>query len=82
MRYFNTYPNRTMCAVLDEIRNMHKTRNFSGLLGAVEELQSMGNRMEAALEDGRDAKDMLERIKQLKTQIRKLEKKRDALEEK
>jgi DNA repair exonuclease SbcCD ATPase subunit len=44
-------PNRYMCDVLDDMRKMYKTRNFSGFLGSVEQLQVMAYRMEAALGD-------------------------------
>jgi septal ring factor EnvC (AmiA/AmiB activator) len=46
-------PSRYMCDVLDDIRKMHKTRNYSGLMGSVEQLQVMAYRMEAALGDKR-----------------------------
>lgn len=62
-------PNRHLCTVLDEMRAMYKTRNFASLLGLIEEAQSMGNRMEAALEDQRDIKNMDRRRKKLKTQL-------------
>jgi signal transduction histidine kinase len=51
------------------MRAMYKTRNFASLLGLIEEAQSMGNRMEAALEDQRDIKNMDRRRKKLKTQL-------------
>ena len=41
---------RTMCDVLEEMRTASKTKNFSYIDGLIEELQSMGNRMEAGLE--------------------------------
>jgi len=41
---------RTMCDVLEEMRMASKTKNFSYIDGLIEELQSMGNRMEAGLE--------------------------------
>lgn len=48
------YLNRTMCDVLEEMRRCHKTHNYAGLLGMVEELQAMANRMESALGDIKD----------------------------
>ena len=69
-----SYPNRTMCAVLDEMRNCYKSRNFAGLLGLVEEAQTMANRMEASLWDQREIKD-------LRNEIKKLEKKKQELED-
>jgi len=44
-------PNRYVCDVLSEMRTMHKTRNYSGLMGLIEEAQTLVNRMEAALSD-------------------------------
>lgn len=45
------YLNRNLCEVFEEMRTMHKTRNYSYLLGLIEEAQTMGNRMEAGLDD-------------------------------
>lgn len=67
-------PNRTLCAVLDEMRKAYETRNFSYLVGLIEEAQSMGNKMEAALYDKHD-------YNSLKDAIKKLEKQRLALKE-
>ena len=50
------YINRTVCDVLEEMRKLYETRNFSSMLGLIEEAQSMANRMEAALDDKRDVK--------------------------
>lgn len=43
------YLARTLCDVLHEMRNCHRTRNYSYLMGLIEEAQMMGNRMEAGL---------------------------------
>jgi len=74
-----TWLNRTLCDVLDEMRKAHKTRNYSYLLGLIEEVQSMGNRMEAAIgdlndiESNREASDNLKReVKALRIEKRKL----------
>ena len=40
---------RTMCDVLEEMRQASKSKNYSYIDGLVEEVQSMGNRMEAGL---------------------------------
>jgi len=60
--------NRTLCGVLDEMRKAHKTRNYSYMLGLIEEAQSMGNRMEAGLYDKSDFKSLEKRVKNLRTQ--------------
>ena len=44
-------PSRYICDVLSEMRKLHKTRNYSCLLGLIEEAQTMANRMEAALDE-------------------------------
>ena len=71
------YLSRTLCNVLEEIRECDKTKNFSYLLGLVEEAQVMANRMEAKLEQIDDYdqlkesyKDLQERKKHLKDEIR------------
>ena len=63
--------NRNLCNVLDEVRMQYKTRNFSGLLGLIEEAQTMGNRMEAALHDQKDFKTMEKTHRELKAKLRK-----------
>lgn len=80
--YFSTFPNRTLCAVLDEMRKAHETRNYSYLEGLIEEAQSMGNRMEAALTDKKDVEDWGERRRELKHDIKALKKKKKKLEKK
>lgn len=54
------------------MRKQYETRNFSGLLGHIEEIQTLANRMEAALGDARDIKDLRERRSELKDEVRKL----------
>lgn len=44
-------PFRTMCEVLEEMRMCYTVRNFASMLGLIEEVQSMGNRMESALDE-------------------------------
>lgn len=66
-------PNRTLCDVLKAMRDCHKTRNYSYLLGLVEEAQVLGNRMEAALWDQSDFKHAEKRHKKLKEKIKKME---------
>ena len=68
--------NRFVCSVLEEMRQCHKTGNYSHLLGLVEEAQTMFNRMEAKLYDQKDYERMLIRVKKLKKEIKKLEAKK------
>jgi prefoldin subunit 5 len=63
---------RTLCSVLEEMRKAHETRNFSYLLSLIEEAQSMGNRMEAALSDIKDLEMLRKEIKQAKKDLEKL----------
>ena len=64
--------NRTLCGVLSEMRKQYKTRNFAGLLGLVEEAQSMGNRMESALEDQNSYRTLAERQHKLGKHLKKV----------
>ena len=73
------YPNRTMCDVLREMRDCYKSRNFAYLLGLIEEAQSMGNRMEAGLEDQRDLEELREEKSKLKKEIFQLRKEKKEL---
>lgn len=65
--------NRTICSVLDAMRDCHKTRNYSYLMGLVEEAQVLANRMEAALWDQGDFKYAEKRHKKLKAKIKEME---------
>jgi len=72
-------PERYMCAVLDEMRAMHKTRNYSGLLGLIEEVQTMANRMEAAIGEKDNYQRWHKRFKEEKAKYKKLLKKTNKL---
>jgi len=74
-------PNRTVCDVLREMRKAHETHNYAYLLGLIEEVQSMANRMEAALYDKGDIKYARKRIKELNKEIERLEEKKEELSE-
>ena len=73
--------NRYLCTVLDEMRECVKTLNFSYLLGLIEEVQTLGNRMESNLFEIKDFDRLHEDIRDLKKKKRKLEKEVEALEE-
>lgn len=62
--------NRSLCDVLDEMRKLYETRNFSGLLGLIEEAQSMANRMEAGLGDKKDLIKMHEEWNELRKKLK------------
>jgi len=67
-------PNRTLCNVLEEMRKCYETRNFSGIMGLIEEAQMMGNRMEASLYDKHDMLAVQKKIKELKKERDELKK--------
>ena len=64
--------NRTICGVLEDMRALDKTKNYGPLLSLIEELQMMGNKMEAAIGDKNDVKRMVKDRDKLKKQIREL----------
>lgn len=66
-------PNRYICDVLDEMRETYKTYNFSVFPGLIEECQSLANRMEAALYDKAEIRDLAKELRDLKQQKRELE---------
>lgn len=68
-------PNRTVCSVLSEMRECTKTQNYSYLLGLIEEVQTLVNRMEASLFDKKDMKYDIERHRKLKKEIKEMSKK-------
>jgi uncharacterized protein YlxW (UPF0749 family) len=74
--------NRYLCDILEEMRTTTKTLNFGMILGLIEEVQTAGNRMEAALEDKRDAGDLRDEIHNLKRERMKLKKEIEKLEDK
>ena len=78
---------RYICEVLEEMRNCYKTYNFSPILGLIEEVQTMGNRMEAALGKRRDyfrwadeEKEARNKLEELEKEIKKLQKQKEQLE--
>jgi len=73
--YSHSYPNRTMCEVLDEMRECYKSRNFAPVLGLIEEVQIMGNKMEASLNDKKDLEAMREQRSKMNEELEALQKK-------
>ena len=66
-------PNRTVCGVLQEMRSCFNTRNFAGLLGLIEEAQSMANKMESSLQYKKNIAELKEEKSELKKEVRLLE---------
>ena len=73
--------NRYLCTVLDEMRECVKTLNFSYLLGLIEEVQTLGNRMESRLFEIKDFERLHKDIKALEKKRKKIEEKVEELEE-
>lgn len=67
------YPLRTWCSIIEDLKSCFKSRNFSYMLGLLEELQYAGDKMEAALEGKRDIQDWSERRSNLDREIENLE---------
>jgi hypothetical protein len=72
-------PNRTMCDVLEDMRECVKALNFSPLLSLITECQIMGNRMESKLYTIKDFEFLEKEIKLLKK--KKIELKKETGEE-
>jgi len=74
-----SWPNRTACDILEEMRKCHKTSNFSYLPGLIEEMQSVANRMEAGLTDLSEIKSSHEKKKEAEEETKAVEKKLEKL---
>lgn len=72
-------PNRTLCTVLDEMRQCVKTLNFAYLLSLIEEVQTLGNRMEASLWDQNDIDGLHTKKRELKQEVKDLKEERNKL---
>ena len=71
-RVYKMYISRTVCDVLHEIRKCDETKNYSYLLGLVEEIQTMANRMEAKLSTIKDYEELKKNYKDLEIRKDKL----------
>lgn len=75
-------PSRYVCNVLEEMRSMYKSRNFAGFLGLVEEVQTLVNRMESALEEQSDYNHWHKKVQAEKAEYKKLVEKANRLRKK
>lgn len=75
-------PNRYLCTVLQEMRTCYKTRNFSYLLGLIEEAQVMGDRMESALGEKSDYQAWHKKVKAEMAEYQRLLKETNKLRKK
>ena len=70
----NYWVNRTMCDVLKDMRKCAETLNFAPMGGLIEEVQIMGNKMEAGLEDKKDLIRMNEEWSELRKKLKEARK--------
>lgn len=83
-----TYPNRTLCDTLEEMRkqlnNMQKRDESAPLhtvRSLVDEAQTYANRMESSMEDWSDVRNGHEKKKKLKKELKEMTDKKGTLEE-
>ena len=75
-------PNRFVCDVLTEMREMVKTMRFDRANGLIEEAQTMVNKMESALEDYSDMGWNEEKHGKLRKELRMMKLREQVLERK
>ena len=64
--------NRSICGVFEEMRSCNETKNYSYLLGLIEEAQSMANKMEFKI-------DLINNFEDLKDKYKELEERKNDL---
>ena len=79
------YGTRTLCSILENMRSLNKTKNYSYLPGLIEEAQYRAEKMEDALDAYGSEWSGLEVMEhkriELKKEIKKLIKEKEKLEE-
>lgn len=78
--WFNDFPNRTLCGVLEDMRQCYKTYNFMAIAALIEEAQYLANKMEASLGDLSDINEWKKMRSELKKEIRALKEEYKTLE--
>ncbi len=73
------WSHRTVCGVLEDMRSCYTSYNFAPIKGLIEELQVLGNRMEAALGEKKDLPRISEELSDLKKERKALLKEVEAL---
>ena len=68
------YLNRTICGVFEEMRSCNETKNYSYLLGLIEEAQSMANKMESKIDSIKNFEDLKDKYKELEERKNDLKK--------
>lgn len=76
-----SWPTRTVCSVLNDMRECYKTYNFSAIGSLIEEVQMLVNRMEARLENAHDFEQQRDELRKIKTEIKQKQKELDLLNE-
>ena len=66
--------NRSICAVFEDMRSCNETKNYSYLLGLIEEAQSMANKMESKIDLINDFEELKDKYKELEEQKNELKK--------
>ena len=64
-RRFDMFLHRTICSVLEEMRSCNETKNYSYLLGLIEEAQAMANKMESKIDLINDFEELKDKYKEL-----------------
>ena len=73
---------RYVCSVLEEIRACHKARNYGCLLGQIEEIQILVNRMEATIGEKKSLESWHDKCREEKSEYERLLKKTNELRKK
>ena len=68
------YLNRSICGVFEEMRSCNETKNYSYLLGLIEEAQSMANKMESKIDSIKNFEDLKNKYKELEERKNDLKK--------
>jgi hypothetical protein len=72
MKEIDPFSTRYLCDILRDMRSAYETRNFSYLLGLIEELQYRAYRMENKIEQIDDIKTLENQRVNLKREIKEL----------
>jgi len=67
-----SHPNRIMCTILEEMRDLFKTYNFAPLMSLIEEAQVVADRMESAIDMKRTMVELHKEMHELKQARNKL----------
>ena len=68
-----SWPARTICACLEDMRSAFKTYNFSNIASLIEEVQMLANRMEAHIETEHSYNDRRDKLREVQEEIKETE---------